>query len=56
MSLTFEDLKQRLQMLDELTLLELFNISSEELVELLGDKIEERFEELEGMFDDDNSN
>jgi len=38
---------ERMSRLDEITLLEVLNISSEELVERFADKIEDKFEELE---------
>jgi len=47
MSLTFEEIKERLKRLDEVTLLEVLNISSEELVERFDDIIEDKQEELE---------
>jgi hypothetical protein len=47
MSLTFEDIRERLKRLDEVTLLEVLDISSEDLVERFADKIEDRLDELE---------
>jgi hypothetical protein len=47
MTLTFEEIKERLKRLDEVTLLEVLNISSEELVERFDDIIQERADELE---------
>lgn len=47
MSLTFEDIKDRLKRLDELTLLEVLDISSEEIVDRFEDFIEERFDHFE---------
>tara|TARA_E500000178_G_C16889925_1_gene693061 strand:+ start:284 stop:436 length:153 start_codon:yes stop_codon:yes gene_type:complete len=44
--ITEKELKERLQQLDEITLLEILEINSEELVNRFGDKIEDRFEEL----------
>ena len=43
---TLEELKERLAQLDELTILELLDISSEELVEFLSDQIEYKYEQL----------
>ncbi len=37
---------ERMSKLDEITLLEVLNISSEELVERFADKIEDKFDEL----------
>ena len=47
MTMTLEDLKESLQHLDEVTLLEVLDITSEELVEMFVDRIEERFDYLE---------
>ncbi|CAB4147927.1 hypothetical protein UFOVP507_57 [uncultured Caudovirales phage] len=44
--LTLVELKERLTSLDEVVLLELLNISSEELVKAFSDEIEENFESL----------
>lgn len=52
MSLTLRDIMERMSKLDEITLLEVLNISSEELVERFADKIEDKFEELEIDLDD----
>lgn len=47
MALTFEDIRDRLKQLDEITLLEVLEISSEDLVDRFGDLIENRLEDLE---------
>jgi hypothetical protein len=47
MSLTFEELKERLAMLDEVTLLELLNIHSIDLVQRFEDVIEDKQDKLE---------
>ena len=47
MSLTFEDVRDRLKNLDEITLLEVLNVSSEDIVERFADRIEERLLDLE---------
>lgn len=47
MSLTLEEVKERLKRLDEITLLEVLNISSEELVERFEDLIEEKFDDFQ---------
>lgn len=44
--LTLRDLCDKLRRLDELTLLEVLDISSEEIVERFLDEIEDRFEAL----------
>lgn len=47
MAFTLEELKERLSYLDEMSLLEVLNITSTELVNLLEDHIELNFERLE---------
>lgn len=47
MSLTLRDIMERMAQLDEITLLEVLDISSEELVERFADKIENKFDDLE---------
>lgn len=47
MALTFDDICERLSYLDEITLLEVLDIASEDIVAKFKDKIEERYEELE---------
>lgn len=44
MNYTLEELVERLKTFDELTLLELFDLSSEELVEMMRDEIEVNYE------------
>lgn len=51
--LTIEELKEKLSQLDELSVLELLDISSEELVEFLTDQIVEKYDELSAAFADD---
>lgn len=53
MSLTLEDIKERLKRLDEITLLEVLDISSEELVERFEDLIEEHLDDLEKDFEEE---
>ena len=45
-TLTVPELKERLKRLDEVSLLELLNISSEELVDTFSDNIENNYESL----------
>jgi hypothetical protein len=52
MSLTLDELKERLAGLDEITLMELLDIHSDELVEAFEDKIEEEQDKLKRMLDD----
>ena len=47
MALTIHDLKDRLKQINEVDLLELLDISSEELVERFVDLIEDNFDKLE---------
>ncbi len=62
MALTFVDLCDELKKLDETTLLELLDISAEEIVDKFQDKIEDNFDHLlllieenqdEGLYDYD---
>ena len=53
MALTFHDLKNLLIREDEVTVLELLEISSEDLVERFADIIEERYELLEEAFSEE---
>lgn len=46
MELTLEELKYRLSMLDEITLLEILNIHSEDIIERFEDIIEENHYKL----------
>jgi hypothetical protein len=52
MPLTLTDVMSRLKQLDEITLLEVLNITAEDLVERFTDKIEENYEELERELND----
>jgi hypothetical protein len=54
MALTIEELKVKLaRELDEVTLLELLDISAEELVQAFHDKIEDNFNKLVREMDDE---
>ena len=46
MATTFPELMDYLKTIDEVSLLEILDISSEELVDRFQDKIEERFDQL----------
>ena len=46
MILTFEELKEKLKTEDECTLLDTLQIYSDEIVERLEDKIEEKYDQL----------
>lgn len=52
---TLEDLKENLKRLDEVTLLELLELTSEDIVERCADLIEDRFNSLEIQFDEEPS-
>ena len=52
MALTFKDICDKLEKLDEITLLEVLDISSEEIIGKFQDKIEDNFEELSEDLDD----
>ena len=47
MALTIHDICDRLKNLDEISLLEVLDISSEEIVDRFNDEIEEKADELE---------
>ena len=47
MALTLEEIKSRLKLLDELTLMELLGVSSEDLVERFDDWIADDYERYE---------
>jgi hypothetical protein len=46
MNITFEELKEKLQRVDEVTLLELLEIHSEDIIERFEDFIEDKQEQL----------
>ena len=52
MEITLEELKERLASLDEITLMELLDIHSDELVEAFEDRIEEEQDKLKRILDD----
>lgn len=52
MPLTFPEIKERLKRLDEITLLEILNITAEDLIERFEDIIEENAEKLEKELED----
>lgn len=49
---TLEDIKDKLKQLDEVTLMEVLEITSEDLVERFADRIEQKEDTLENDFDD----
>jgi len=52
-TLTIVDISDRLKKIDEISLLEVLEISSEDLVERFQDRIEERLDSLEEDLSDD---
>jgi hypothetical protein len=52
MAYTLRDVIDKLKQFDEITLLELLDISSEELLERFIDKVENNFEQLEDLIND----
>lgn len=50
--ITTEELKEKLKQLDEVTLLETLELTSEDIVERCNDLIEQQYETLERQFDD----
>lgn len=52
MSLTLDELKERLAGLDEITLMEILDIHSDELVEAFEDRIEEEQNRLQRILND----
>lgn len=55
MSLTIHDLFDRLKELDELSILEILNISSEDLINKFQYEIEDKFDNLVEKFDDEDN-
>jgi len=53
MTKTFEEIKERLKRIDEVSLLEVLEISSEDLVDRFDDKIEDRIDGLAQEFEDE---
>jgi len=49
---TLEDIKDKLKQLDEVTLMETLEITSEDLVDRFADRIEEKQDTLENDFDE----
>ena len=53
MALTFHELKDRLKQIDEVSLLEVLGLTSEEIVERCSDLIEDNYEILAKEFEDE---
>jgi hypothetical protein len=53
--LTLIDIEEKLKTIDEISLLEVLDISSEDIVDRFEDRIEERFEQFELEFNEDES-
>ena len=52
MELTLEEMKEKLSGLDEVTLMEILEVHSDELVEAFEDRIEENIDKLKRMLND----
>lgn len=52
MNLTFEELKEKLKMIDEVSLIEMLDIRSDDIVERFYDVIEDQQQKLRRMLDD----
>ncbi len=52
MAMTFEEVRERLKRIDEVLLLEVLNINSEDIVERFADIIEDKLEELESELEE----
>lgn len=52
MNLTFEELKEKLKMIDEVSLIEMLDIRSDDIVERFYDMIEDQQQKLRRMIDD----
>jgi hypothetical protein len=50
MALTYYDLIEKLKQLDELTIIEILNITSDELVDAFSEKANDRLEQLQEEF------
>lgn len=53
MSLTFEEVKEKLKDIDEVSLLEKLEIYSDDIVERFQDKIEDKYENLSGDLEEE---
>lgn len=51
--MTIHDLFERLKELDELSILEILNLTSEQLVDRFQDEIEDKFDDLLEKFEDE---
>ncbi len=51
--ITVQELKQKMMQLDEVTLMELLEVTSEDLVNRFGDIIENNYDYFSGEFDED---
>ena len=53
MAITFHELKARLKQIDEVSLLEVLGLTSEDIVERCSDLIEDQYETLAKEFEED---
>lgn len=56
MSLTLTDLQEKLKNIDEISLMEILEITSEDLVNRFIDKIDDKYDSLVEEFEDDEEN
>ncbi len=54
--ITLSDLQDRLRKIDEVSLLEVLNINSEDLVDRFGDFIEDNYDKLKEEFEEEEDN
>ena len=55
MTMTINELFDRLKELDEISVMEILNLTSEELVDRFQDEIENKYDELSVKFEDENN-
>ena len=55
MSITYHELKERLKQIDEISLMEILEISSEDLVDRFDDRIEQKYDILAEDFETEES-
>lgn len=53
MTMTHQDLLEKLKRLDEVTLLELLDVTSEQVVDRFEDEVEAKFDTLESLFEEE---
>lgn len=53
MTLTLYELQEKLKEIDEISILEILNITTEDLIDNFGDKIEQKYDDLIKDFNDE---